>query len=246
MTSAGPNPGDLAVASAIRSAVIAVDGPSGSGKSSVSRGVAQRLGLRYLDTGAMYRALTWALLAETVDVNDPVALAKHAGTPELTISTDPAHPGIAVDGLDVSGPIRGAEVTAAVSAISAVPEVRARLVAMQRDAVGEGGIVVEGRDIGSVVLPSATLKVFLTANAEIRSLRRAEELRAKGIEDAETDDTLRSIERRDRLDSTRAVSPLLRADDAVEVDATDLNLEQVIDRVVTLVLERVTAQVGAP
>jgi cytidylate kinase len=194
----------------------------------------------------MYRALTWSLLAETVDVNDPVAVAKHAGTPQLTISTDPAHPGVAVGGLDVSVPIRGAEVTAAVSAVSAVPEVRARLVAMQRDAVGDGGIVVEGRDIGSVVLPSATLKVFLTANAEIRSLRRAEELRAKGFEDAETDDTLRSIERRDRLDSTRAVSPLLRADDAVEVDATDLNLEQVIDRVVTLVLERVNAQVGAP
>jgi cytidylate kinase len=137
-------------------------------------------------------------------------------------------------------------VTAAVSAVSAVPEVRARLVAMQRDAVGRGGIVVEGRDIGSVVLPNATLKVFLTANAKIRSLRRADELRARGIEEAETEETLRSIERRDRLDSTRAVSPLLRADDAVEVDATELDLEQVIDRVVTLVLERVSAQVGAP
>jgi cytidylate kinase len=117
---------------------------------------------------------------------------------------------------------------------------------MQRDAVGAGGIVVEGRDIGSVVLPRATLKVFLTANAEIRSLRRAEELRTKGIGDAEPDDTLRSIERRDRLDSTRAVSPLLRADDAVEVDASELDLEQVIDRVVTLLLERVNARVGTP
>jgi CMP/dCMP kinase len=226
--------------------IVAIDGPAGAGKSTVARRLAERLGFRYVDTGAMYRALTWALLAQTVDVNDPAAVAKHADGPELTISTDPAHPGIAVDGLDVSGPIRGPEVTAAVSAVSAVPEVRARLVAMQREAVGAGGIVVEGRDIGSVVLPNATLKVFLTANAEIRSLRRAEELRAKGIGDAAADDTLRSIERRDRLDSTRAVSPLLRADDAVEIDATDLDLAQVVDRVVALVVERVTAQVGAP
>src|SRR4051794_23840625 len=245
MTSAGTNSGDLTAASAIRSAVIAVDGPSGSGKSSVSRGVAQRLGLRYLDTGAMYRALTYALLAQGVDVNDPVAVAKHCGMPEITISTDPSSPAIAVDGVDVSGPIRGAAVTAAVSAVSAVPDVRARLVAMQRHTVGDGGIVVEGRDIGSVVLPTALLKGFLTANAEIRSHRRAEELRGNGVEEVGSGDTLRSIERRDRLDSTRAVSPLLRADDAVEIDATELNLQQVIDRVVTLVTERVNAQDGA-
>ena len=247
MTSAGPNPGDLAVASAIRSAVIAVDGPSGSGKSSVSRGVAQRLGLRYLDTGAMYRALTWSLLAQTVDVNDPVAVAKHAGTPRAHDLHRPGTPGHRRRraGRLRADPRRrgdGSRERRQRRARGAGPPGRDAAGRRRRAAASSSRAATSARSS----CPDATLKVFLTANAEIRSLRRAEELRAKGIADAETDDTLRSIERRDRLDSTRAVSPLLRAEDAVEVDATDLNLEQVIDRVVTLVLERVTAQVGAP
>ena len=229
------------LAPAVGSAVLAVDGPSGSGKSSVSRGVAQRLGLRYLDTGAMYRAVTWWMLERAVDVDDPEAVAALAADPVLTVATDPRQPGIRVDDIDVAGPIRGPEVTAAVSAVSAVPAVRARLVALQREAVGAGGIVVEGRDIGTVVLPDATLKVFLTAHAKVRSSRRAEELREAGISTADPLDTLTSIERRDHLDSTRAVSPLLRADDAVEVDATELGLEEVIDTVVGLLLDRLTS-----
>jgi cytidylate kinase len=229
---------EAGLASAVASAVLAVDGPSGSGKSSVSRGVAQRLSLRYLDTGAMYRAITWWMLKNGIDLEDPEDVASHASLLELTVSTDPSQPSVAVDGVDVSGPIRGAEVTAAVSAVSAVPAVRARLVVMQRAVAEGGGIVVEGRDIGSVVLPDATLKVFLTAHPEVRSARRAEELRERGIDNLDPQDALRSIERRDHLDSTRAVSPLVRADDAVEIDATDLSLEQVIDRVVTLLLDR--------
>jgi CMP/dCMP kinase len=223
---------------AVASAVLAVDGPSGSGKSSVSSGVARRLSLRYLDTGAMYRAVTWWMLEHGIDVHDANAVAAHATLLDLSVSTDPAHPRIAIDGIDVSGPIRGPAVTAAVSAVSAVPAVRARLMVLQRAVAAEGGIVVEGRDIGTVVLPNATLKVFLTARPEVRSARRAEELRDRGIDDPSPDDALRSLELRDRLDSTRAVSPLLRADDAVEIDATHLALEEVIDRVVGLLLDR--------
>ncbi|HSA51851.1 MAG TPA: (d)CMP kinase, partial [Yinghuangia sp.] len=130
--------------------VVAVDGPSGSGKSSVSRAVAQRLGLRYLDTGAMYRAMTWWMLHNGIDVHDAAAVAAAADKPELVSGTDPAAPTITADAADVAVPIRGPEVTAAVSAVSAVPEVRTRLVAMQRAVIGSGGIVVEGRDIGTV------------------------------------------------------------------------------------------------
>jgi CMP/dCMP kinase len=224
---------------AVTSAVLAVDGPSGSGKSSVSRGVAQRLGLSYLDTGAMYRAVTWWMLEHAIDVNDAETVASHASLLDLTISTDPTNPTIAVDGVDVSGPIRGPEVTGAVSAVSAVPAVRTRMVAIQRRVADAGGIVVEGRDIGTVVLPDATLKVFLTARPDVRSARRSEELRERGLATSlDPDDALRSLERRDYLDSTRAVSPLVRADDAIEVDATDLGLGEVIDVVVGLLLDR--------
>jgi cytidylate kinase len=237
---------DAGLLRAVASAVLAVDGPSGSGKSSVSSGVARRLSLRYLDTGAMYRAVTWWMLEHDIDVNDANAVAAHAALLDLTVSTDPAHPAITVDGIDVSGPIRGREVTAQVSAVSAVPAVRARLVILQRAVAAGGGIVVEGRDIGTVVLPDATLKVFLTARPEVRSARRAEELRERGIDDPAPQDALRSLELRDHLDSTRAVSPLVRADDAVEVDATDLPLEDVIDRVIGLLIDRVGAGPRVP
>ncbi|HEY0645101.1 MAG TPA: (d)CMP kinase, partial [Nocardioides sp.] len=137
------------------SLVIAVDGTSGSGKSSTSRGVADRLGLRYLDTGAMFRAMTWWLLREGIDVRDVAAVAAAAGRPEIQSGTDPLAPTITVDGVDVSVEIRGEDVNTAVSPVSAVPEVRARLLELQREAIGDGGIVVEGRDIGSVVWPQA-------------------------------------------------------------------------------------------
>lgn len=220
--------------------VVAVDGPSGSGKSSVSRGVAGRLGLRYLDTGSMYRALTWWLLAHDVDVHDPDAVAAVLDRPRVVPGTDPGAPSIEVDGVDVAEPIRGPEVTAAVSAVSAVPAARALLVQLQRRAIGPGGVVVEGRDIGTVVVPDAPVKVFLTADPVVRAHRRTAEL-------DHTDDvhaTRADLERRDALDSGRDVSPLTKADDAVEVDATHLTLEQVVDTVVALVLERVGAEVA--
>ncbi|MPZ96443.1 MAG: (d)CMP kinase [Propionibacteriales bacterium] len=211
--------------------MVAVDGPSGSGKSSTSRGVARALGLRYLDTGAMYRALTWWLLQSGVDVDDPAAVAMAAKEPEIVSGTDPDAPTITVDGADVSGPIRTPEVTAAVSVVSAVPEVRAVLVGLQREIIGEGGIVVEGRDIGSVVMPDAALKVFLTAHAAARAERRTAEL-APGS--ATVDATEADLARRDRIDSGRAASPLAKAEDAVEVDGTDLTLDEVIATIVGL------------
>src|SRR4051812_25259507 len=156
--------------------VVAIDGPSGSGKSSVSRGVAARLGLRYLDTGAQYRAVTYWMLQNKVDVADPAAVASDAGSPAIVSGTDPAAPAIAVDGEDVATAIREADVTGAVSAVAAVPAVRARLIAMQREIIGAGGIVVEGRDIASVVAPDAAAKVFLTASEDARARRRNTEI----------------------------------------------------------------------
>ncbi len=213
--------------------VVAVDGPSGSGKSSTARGVANRLGFRYLDTGALYRAVTWWLLERGVDVHDPAAVAADLEAIELQLSTDPQDPRVCVDGADVSDAIRERDVTNAVSAVSAVPEVRQYLVPVQRAVIDVGDVVVEGRDIGTVVAPEAAVKVFLTADSEARARRRSAELEHDA--DATVSRTREELRRRDHLDSSREVSPLARADDAVELDSTDLTLEQVIDAIVALV-----------
>jgi cytidylate kinase len=216
--------------------IVAVDGPSGSGKSSVSKGVATRLGFDYLDTGAMYRAVTWWGLAHDVPDTDIAArleeVALHSGT-------DPQHPSIAVNGTDVSEAIRTPAVTGAVSRYSAVPAVREALVHMQQEiAAGvERGLVAEGRDLGTVVFPDATLKVFLTADAEARAARRAAENAERG-HDADVGETHASLTARDAADSGRAVSPLQAAPDAVHVDATFMTLPEVIARVTSLVEER--------
>jgi cytidylate kinase len=214
--------------------IIAVDGPSGSGKSSTARGVAERLGLRYLDTGAMYRAMTWWMLEHGVDVDDADAVAAASAGVTLDVGTDPEAPTIRVDGTDVAGPIRGPEVTTAVSAVSAVPRVRALLVQRQRDLIGAGGIVVEGRDIGSVVAPDADLKVFLVADAEARAARRA----AEQGRSAEAAATHADLLRRDQLDSSRAASPLQQATDAVVVDGTGMTLDEVVAYVCQLAVDR--------
>jgi cytidylate kinase len=212
-----------------RGLVVAIDGPSGSGKSSTSRGVASRLGLRYLDTGAMFRAMTWWLLREGVDVRDAAAVAERVEEPEIVAGTDPLQPSIAVDDVDVAEAIRTDEVDAAVSPVSAVPEVRARLLELQRRVIGAGGIVVEGRDIGSVVAPYAQVKVFLTADAEARAERRAAQ--AGGADVAATQESLLG---RDRIDSGRAAAPLVMAEGATHVDTTGSTLEEVVERVVAL------------
>lgn len=219
--------------------VVAMDGPSGSGKSSASKGVARALGLRYLDTGAMYRAMTWWMLTQGVPVEDAEAVAARVADPVLEVGTDPDHPTISVDGADVSEPIRTREVTNAVSAVSSVPAVRERLVALQREIIEAGGIVAEGRDIGTVVVPDAPVKVFLTASEETRARRRAKDL----VDDpgATVAVTLAEQARRDRLDSTRKASPLTKADDAMEIDSTELGLDEVIETVVRLVNRRLAA-----
>jgi cytidylate kinase len=210
--------------------VVAIDGPSGSGKSSTSRGVAARLGLRYLDTGAMYRGITWWMLEHDVPVDDPTAVAARSGEPVIVSGTDPLAPTITADGVDVSEAIRSPEVTGSVSAVSAVPEVRARLLLLQRDAIDGGDIVVEGRDIGAVVAPDADVKVFLTADPSARAARRAAE--EGGSDLAATESSLLA---RDRIDSTRTVSPLTRAADAIHLDTTPYTLDEVVDLIVGLV-----------
>lgn len=215
--------------------VVAVDGPSGSGKSSTARGVASRLGLAYLDTGAMYRGVTWALLQRGVDPADAAAVASTVPDIRIESGTDPLDPTITVDGVDVAVQIRGEDVVRHVSPVSTVPEVRAHLVDLQRSTITSAGpgIVVEGRDIGTVVVPDALLKVYLVADTEARAARRAAE--EGGTDTAATAASLLS---RDRIDSTRATSPLAKAEDAVEVDSTFLSLEEVIDHIVTLVEQR--------
>ena len=221
--------------------VVAVDGPSGSGKSSTARGVADRLGLAYLDTGAMYRAITWALLQRGTDLNDPEAIARDAEDVVITSGTDPLAPTIEVDGQDVSGPIRGTDVTGSVSLVAAVLRVRELLVERQREMVeaSPDGIVVEGRDIGSVVLPDAPVKIYLVADPAARAARRAAEL--GGIDSTATE---ADLARRDKIDSTRAASPLAKASDAIEIDGTHMTLDQVVDAIVALVHD--VTRAGAP
>ena len=212
------------------SLVVAIDGPSGSGKSSTSRGVAVRLGLRYLDTGAMFRAMTCWMLRHDVDLTDPDAIAARAAEPVIESGTDPVDPTILVDGEDVSVAIRTDEVNAAVSPVSAVPAVRSRLLELQREIIGDGGIVVEGRDIGSVVAPDAPVKVYLSAEPSARAARRTAE--EGGTDVAATQESLLA---RDKIDSGRTTAPLTMADGAVHIDTTPYTLDQVVSQVVALV-----------
>lgn len=212
--------------------VVAVDGPSGSGKSTVSRRLAIDLGARYLDTGAMYRAITWAVLRSGVDLADPSAVAKVAGETDLRIGTDPEGHSVTVDGVHVEAEIRGPEVTGVVSAVAAVPAVRSLLVTRQRDLAAAGRIVIEGRDIGAVVAPHADLKVYLTASPATRAARRS-------AEDAtDVGATAADLARRDRLDSTRKADPLVQAPDAVVLDTTEIGIDQVVARLRELLAER--------
>lgn len=219
--------------------VIAVDGPAGSGKSSVCRAVAARLGLRYLDTGAMYRAMTWAMLDAGIDVHDATAVAAHAAEVAIVSGTDPLTPTIHVGTVDVAGPIRGDAVTGAVSAVSAVPAIRERLVTLQRREVSAAheagcGIVVEGRDITTVVLPDADVKVFITAEPSVRARRRADQDAQLGKLAVDVGQTESAIRERDAKDANRSVSPFTQSDDAVVIDTTYLTLDEAIDYVCAL------------
>jgi CMP/dCMP kinase len=222
--------------------VIALDGPSGTGKSTVARRLAGSLGAGYLDTGAMYRAVTLAVLRSGVATDDEQAVLSIAENVDLTFSTDPAHQEVLLGGENVGDEIRGQAVTLAVSAVSAVAAVRALLVALQVRTIARvceerGGIVVEGRDIGTVVAPDAGLKVYLTASADARARRRSRQDNESG-HGMSLDETRQDVDRRDRLDSGRAASPLQAADDAVVLDTTDLDLDGVLAEILALVDQR--------
>jgi cytidylate kinase len=216
--------------------VIAVDGPAGSGKSTAARRVAVELGLRYLDTGAMYRALTWWLREHGVELTDTSAVLARLGEPRIAIGTDPAAPEITVDGKDVAGPIRTRDVSNSVSIVAVIPQVRARLIAMQRDIIADAGarqgIVAEGRDIGTVVAPDAAIKVYLTASEDVRAERRSADLAADPA--ATVDATRREQARRDQRDAAQMVM----ADDAVEVDTSMLDTDEVVALVIDMVRAR--------
>jgi cytidylate kinase len=218
------------------SGVIALDGPSGTGKSTVARGLASRLGARYLDTGAMYRAATVAVLRSGADLADSAAMARVLAAHSIEVSTDPDRTWTTLDGEDVTHEIRSAETTAAVSPVSAVAAVRAVLVASQRAIIAEGAIVAEGRDVGSVVWPDAELKIYLTATEAVRAARRAGE-----IADADPRAIAESLRRRDAFDSSRTLSPLRRADGATELDTSELSVQQVIDLLASMALRPVGA-----
>ena len=217
--------------------VIALDGPSGSGKSTVARGVAQALGWRYVDTGATYRAATLAVLRAGTGLDDPGSVAKVVDAAEIDVSTDPSAAAVRLDGEDVTAVVRGPEVTAAVSAVSAVPAVRRQLVELQRRLAGEAGAVLEGRDIGTAVFPDAPVKVFLDASADVRAARRAGDTDA-GVSVAAGQTAVSAVAadlaRRDRLDSSRPTSPLQAAPDAVHLDSSTLDAAQVVEHVLDL------------
>jgi CMP/dCMP kinase len=223
--------------------VVAMDGPSGTGKSTAARRLARECGAAYLDTGAMYRAATLAVLRAGLGAASPQAeVLAVARAAHIESVTDPAAPAILLDGDDVEAEIRGTDVTSLVSAVSADPDLREEVVARQRKSIAagvadRGGIVVEGRDIGTVVAPDAELKVFLTASDEIRAARRgAQDRKAGRIADAAA--VLAAVRRRDHLDSTRATSPLAAAADAVVLDTDHLTVDAVLDELRRLIAER--------
>lgn len=218
--------------------VIAIDGPAGSGKSSVSRKVAAALNWVMLDTGAMYRAITCAVLEAGVTPEDSAKVAEIAKLVGVRVDTDPNVSTVFLNGVDVTNEIRSTEVTAAVSAVSAVIAVRERLVELQRETVSKSqhGIVIEGRDIGSVVLPDAKLKIYLTADPRVRAFRRSSE-RGNTVTEADLDAMQANIMERDSRDSSRDISPLQVATDAVVIDTSHMSLGQVVDAVTDLARE---------
>lgn len=215
---------------------VAIDGPAGAGKSSVAKAVAKRAGYLYLDTGAMYRALTWAVLQANVDLTDEKALKSLINTTDIHMEPGETDR-VFVNGTDVTAPIRSAEVTGHVSAVAALPAVREKLVDLQRQIAARGSVILDGRDIGTVVLPKAELKVFLTASVEARAVRRCAQLAEKG-ENVPLEKVKADIAARDKADSERRVSPLREADDAVHVDNSRLTAEETADLLYKLIKER--------
>jgi cytidylate kinase len=217
--------------------VITIDGPAGAGKSTVAQMLAERLGLTYVDSGATYRAAALRVLESGVATDDEHAVAELIGRTDVQVITDRVEPHVLVDGCDVTGRLRSPEVTLAAAQVSRLPEVRAKLIKIQRSLAKGRGVVMEGRDIGTVVFPDAPLKIFLKADMEERARRR---LKQDAREDggATLQKTAYDIGRRDQLDAERKISPLAAAADAVEIDSTYLTAEQVVERILALARER--------
>lgn len=227
--------------------IVAIDGPAGAGKSTVARGLAQRLGVGHLDTGAMYRALTWLAIRDGIDAGDGPALAALAAAhPAVLRAGEDGDPGrVLIAGADVTEAIRHPEVTAAVSEVSAHRGVRVAVVAAQRALLAAGDWVSDGRDVGSAVCPQAEVKVYLTASAEERARRRREELRGRDVL-LSVEEVLADVRRRDHLDSTRAASPLRVPEGAVVIDSSGLSAAEVIERIARLAGERAGGAVARP
>ena len=224
-----------------RASTIAIDGPAASGKSTIGFLLAQRLGYLYLDTGAMYRAVTWAVLERGIDIGDEAGVSKLATTLRIQISRPAEEDGrqytVTVEGEDVTWEIRDPAVDRHVSAVSAYPGVRQALTVQQRAIGCHGGVVMVGRDIGTVVLPDADLKIYLDASPEVRARRRYLELLERG-EEADYDEILSGMRARDHIDSNRKVAPLKAAPDAVVIDTDNLSIEEVLEKVERLLIER--------
>lgn len=210
---------------------VAIDGPASAGKSTVAKRVAKRFGYVYCDTGAMYRSVTWAALQAKLSMNETAAIITLAQ--KINISFQPGEPEqrVFVNDHEVTKAIRSNEVAENVSAVAAIPEVRAEMVKEQRKIAGQSGIVMDGRDIGTTVLPNAPVKIFLVASAHERARRRFEENKAKGIATNTLEELQHAIELRDQKDSTRKVSPLTKASDAIEIDSTHLTIDEVVDEI---------------
>ena len=214
---------------------VAIDGPASSGKSTVAKIIAKRFGYVYCDTGAMYRSVTWAALENGIDVSDTKQVIDLARRIKITFEPGQPDQRVFVDGHEVTKDIRTEKIAANVSAVAAIPEVRAQMVEQQRQIAQAGGIVMDGRDIGTTVLPDAQVKVFLVASAHERARRRYEENLQKGLATQSLDELEAAIKLRDQKDSTRKVSPLTQAKDAILIDTTSLTIDQVVDEISELI-----------
>jgi len=217
--------------------VIAIDGPAGAGKSTVARGLAERLGLLYVDSGATYRAAALKALKAGVSPDDEAVVAELVAGANIQFVAGDSGPRVLLDGDDVTAAIRSPEVSLAASKVSRYPAVRQKMISLQRSLARGRGVVMEGRDIGTVVFPEASLKVFLTAASEERARRRLEDDQQRG-QVVSLEQTIAAIEQRDQLDRERKISPLVPAPDAVEVDSTNLSADQVVERILALAREK--------
>jgi pantoate ligase/cytidylate kinase len=226
-----------------RKPIVAIDGPAGAGKSTVARSVARKLGLLYLDTGAMYRAVTWLVLQSGIPIEDEAAVAEAVARCQIEFEPHDSEFRIQVNGSDVTQAIRSPSVTAQVSAVSAQPAVRQLLVKQQQLYGQKGGLVAEGRDTGTHVFPDADVKIFLTASVGERARRRQQDMQQQGLGAVSWEGLQTQIAERDRKDSTRAVAPLQKAPDAIEIQTDGLSVEEVVDRIVNCYQQKFSAAV---